>query len=282
MIYVFQDEAKIPVVWLKKVAALQAELEAQPDVEARKAFVDGNSGVWREIKDQLLEMSGGKCWYSEAPDAVSDWHVDHFRPKKRALDADRTEHEGYLWLTFDWKNYRIAGSYPNSPHKDPSGITRGKWDYFPLVPGCCRATWNNRDCSGEICLLLDPTKPGDPKLMTFDERGLPVPSDPNIAVVRERVEKTVHFLNLDHEPLVRARKQKWRQTIDLIEEFREACPADAAACTPSDYQRVDRLREKIAELTDPAAPYAATARACLEANGLASLVKRPEEANLAA
>ena len=75
-----------------------------------KAFIDANSGVWGEIKNELLEMSHGKCWYSEAPDAVSDWHVDHFRPKKRALDEDKTEHEGYYWLAFDWKNYRIAGS----------------------------------------------------------------------------------------------------------------------------------------------------------------------------
>src|SRR5262249_41731985 len=121
MIYVYQDPAKIPSAWMKKVAKLQQQLEALPTADERKAFIDRHSAVWSEIKEKLLEMSHGKCWYSEAPDAVSDWHVDHFRPKKRALDHDKTEHEGYAWLAFDWKNYRIAGSYPNSPHQDNSG-----------------------------------------------------------------------------------------------------------------------------------------------------------------
>ena len=81
MIFVFQDAAKIPEGWLSKVAGLQVELEKLQTPEERKTFIDAHSGVWGEIKEQLLEMSGHKCWYSEAPDAVSDWHVDHFRPK---------------------------------------------------------------------------------------------------------------------------------------------------------------------------------------------------------
>ncbi len=282
MIYIFQDQTKIPAAWLKKVAALQAELEHLPDVDARKAFIDRHSVVWGEIKNQLLEMSAGKCWYSEAPDAVSDWHVDHFRPKKRALDADRTEHEGYYWLAFDWKNYRIAGSYPNSPHRDETGVTRGKWDYFPLADGCGRASWNNRDCSGEVCLLLDPTNPEDPKLLTFDETGLPRPSAPQVGVVKKRVAATVHFLNLDHQRLVRARKQKWRETSDWIEELLKASPPDPDACTPQDHERFTRVNRKLSELTAPSSPYAATARACLEAHGLSAFVNRPEEINAAA
>lgn len=278
MIFIFQDETKIPVAWLEKVASLQAELEALPDAQTRKGFIDQHSTVWGEIKDQLLGMSGGKCWYSEAPDAVSDWHVDHFRPKKRALDADKTEHEGYHWLAFDWRNYRIAGSYPNSPHRDATGETRGKWDYFPLANGCVRASWANRDCSGEICLLLDPTNQNDPKLMTFDEQGLPLPTADNNPIVKKRVETTVHFLNLDQERLVRARKQKWRQINDLIEEYYKACPGNYEDCTPQDHQRVGRILEKLANLTGPESSYASTARACLRANDLGWLIQAPEEA----
>ena len=84
--------------------------------------------------------------------------MDHFRPKGKALDEDKTPHEGYAWLAFDWRNYRIAGSYPNSPHNDEDGVTRGKWDFFPLANGCVRANWANRDCAQEVCLILDPAK----------------------------------------------------------------------------------------------------------------------------
>ena len=275
MIFILQDASKIPSAWLAKVANLRAELEALPHAAARGAFIDQHSSVWGEIKDQLLEMSGLKCWYSEAPDAVSDWHVDHFRPKKRALDEDRTEHEGYHWLAFDWRNYRIAGSYPNSPHRDGQGVTRGKWDYFPLTKDSVRANWNQRDCSGETCLLLDPTNRSDPKLMTFDEQGLPIPTAPDNAIIRKRVETTALLLHLDHARLVRARKQKWRDTLALIDELSLACPADYDNCTTLDHQRVKRLGDKLTDLTRSCSAYAATARACLHANNLSTLVQTP-------
>ena len=190
---------------------------------------------------------------------------------------DKTEHEGYLWLAFDWKNYRIAGSYPNSPHKDDEGTTRGKWDYFPLAEGCVRATWEHRDCRHEICLLLDPAKVTDPKLLTFEEEGIPVPSDPHNAIAAHKVETTIHFLFLDSPRLIAARKKKWRDTMDWIEEYRSSCPDDIAACTPQDYQRFERLLNRLADLAGPESPYAATSRACLRVNNLAFLVSAPEE-----
>jgi uncharacterized protein (TIGR02646 family) len=239
-----------------------------PNSDARKAFIDKHARVWGEIKDQLLAMSHGKCWYSEAPDAVSDWHVDHFRPKGKARDEDGTEHDGYQWLAFDWKNYRIAGSYPNSPHKDGQGRTRGKWDFFPLALGCKRATWDQQDCSQEVCLILDPASPSDPKLMTFDEEGLPIPSDTGNPIIRKRVETTVHYLHLDHPRLVQARKQKWRETSNWIDEYREVCPTSYTECTPKDARRLERIINQLRELASPQSRYASATRACLRANGL--------------
>jgi uncharacterized protein (TIGR02646 family) len=278
VIFVFQDQAKIPQGWLDEVAALQATLEQIATPAERKDFIDAHSDVWGKIKDKLLAMSHGKCWYSEAPDAVSDWHVDHYRPKKRALDEDKTEHEGYHWLAFDWKNYRIAGSFPNSPHTDPEGVTRGKWDYFPLANGSVRATWDNRDFSHETCLLLDPAKPTDPKLLTFDEEGVPIASDPKNPIAARKVKTTVHFLYLDSPRLIAARKKKWRETMEWIEEYRDSCPDDYAACTAQDFNRLERQLKRLSKLTGPKAAYAATARACLRANDLSFFVEAPEEA----
>jgi len=279
MIYVFQDEAKIPQAWLTKVATLQAELEGLATAEERKALINKkSSAVWGKIKDELLEMSHGKCWYSEAPDAVSDWHVDHFRPKGQARDGDGTSHEGYAWLAFDWKNYRIAGSYPNSPHGDEEGVTRGKWDYFPLVNGCVRADWDHRDCSEEICLLLDPANKNDPKLLTFDEEGIPIPSDPSNPIAVKKVQTTVHYLFLDSPRLIASRRKKWRDTMDWIEAYRDVCPDDYDDCTPQDHRRFERHLDQLGRLTGPDTPFAATARACLRANGLGDFIKAPEEA----
>ncbi len=281
MIFVFQDETKIPAKWLDKVGKLQAKLDALQTVEERKKFIDDHGAVWGEVKRQLLKMSHGKCWYSEALDAVSDWHVDHFRPKKCAVDADGTEHDGYYWLAFDWKNYRISGSFPNAPHKDDDGVTRGKWDYFPLANGSPRADWDHRDTRTEVCLLLDPINPADPKLMTFDEKGMPVSSDPTNAFIRKRVATTTHYLYLDSPRLIAARKQKWREVLDWIDEYHDACPEDENAVSAQDAQRLSRHIRRLADLTSPASPYAGTARACLRANGLSAFIQSPEEAQAA-
>jgi hypothetical protein len=190
---------------------------------------------------------------------------------------DKTEHDGYHWLAFDWKNYRIAGSYPNSPHRDGDGATRGKWDYFPLAAGSPRATWQDRDCR-EVCLLLDPTKRNDPKLLTFVENGIPVPSDPKNPIAALKVKITVHYLFLDSPRLIEARQKKWRETMQWVDEYRKCCPDDIAACTPQDYERFERVRDRISALTMPESPYAATSRACLRVNDMDFLIAAPEEA----
>lgn len=282
MIFVYQDPAVLPEGWLEKVARLQEELESCLDADARREFVTSKkANIWGEIKEQLLTLSHNKCWYSEAPDAVSDWHVDHYRPKGRALDEDGTVHDGYSWLALDWLNYRIAGSYPNSPHKDDLGVTRGKWDYFPISSRSTRATWENRNTEGEICLILDPTKKTDPKLMTFDEKGIPIAADPANPIAQKKVKTTVHYLFLDSPRLIAARKRKWRETIDWIVEYRNVCPPDYDECTKQDFERFERHLNKLGEITGPQSPYASTARACLRANGLGFLIQSPEEAAVA-
>jgi hypothetical protein len=135
--------------------------------------------------------------------------------------------------------------------------------------------------SGEICLLLDPANRNDPKLMTFDEEGIPIPTDSRNPIMKKRVETTVHYLYLDSPRLIAARKRKWRETLRWIDEYHRACPTEYDVCTLLDHERVRDLYEYLSELTSPEKPYAATARACLKANGLDWLIQRPEEARAA-
>lgn len=92
MICIRLDPNRIPAKWLEKAERLTKEIWTFETREERRAFLKKHAGFWSEIKEQLLQMSHGKCWYTEAPDCVADWHVDHFRPKGRAVDLEGNEH----------------------------------------------------------------------------------------------------------------------------------------------------------------------------------------------
>lgn len=121
----------------------------------------------------------------------------------------------------------------------------------------------------------------DLKLLTFDEEGVPIPSDPNNPIGAHKVKTTVHFLFLDSPRLIAARKKKWCETLEWIEEYRDFSPNNYGHCTVQDFERFDSQLDRLSTLTDPTAPYAATARACLRANDLSFLIKSPEDALVA-
>lgn len=266
MIHISRDAAKIPPEWIKKAQALTADLEKLANPEERKAFIKKHGGLWGEIKEILRKMSHGKCWYSEAPDAVSDWHVDHFRPKNRVVVEDGTKRDGYQWLAFDWRNYRLCGSFPNSPHQDDKGETRGKWDHFPLANGSRRACWDDRCVGDEIRLLLDPTEKTDPTFITFDETGLPIPSMPASPVVAERVRVTTTILYLDSPRLKEARQAVWRRCLETINDIRDILDLQLTAYNAKRVQELEKLADRLVARTRPTEPYSATARACIRAH----------------
>jgi uncharacterized protein (TIGR02646 family) len=257
MIYVRPDETKIPGLWLERAQRLTTELDAIDDPEERSRFINDHADLWREIKDRLLEMSYGKCWYSEALDDVSDWHVDHFRPKSE-----------YHWLAFDWHNFRISGSIPN----------RRKSSHFPLSNGSHRASWADRDYRNEQCQLLDPTDPNDPTLITFDETGLPRPVEPDSPIISERVQTTTEFLSLDSARLVEARRRRWRECRRRIEDLVRVLPMPREQVDAERRQRIQLVSTEIRNMTLPSEPYSATVRACLQAANMPYLIARPEHA----
>jgi uncharacterized protein (TIGR02646 family) len=255
MIYIHLDQTALDGRWVQKANKALAKLEQIDNPEKRSKFIEKCSKIWKNFRDSLLAMSHNKCWYSEAAEAVSDWHVDHFRPKS-----------SYQWLAFDWHNLRISGAIPN----------RSKSNEFPLADHSFQARWEERDYARERYLLLDPTNPNDPDLITFDERGLPIPIDPEWPLVRERVEITNKTLGLDSARLKDARQQRWRQCKDWIDELRELLPMNSAEIDLARRQQIDRIMGNLRRMTLPDQPYSAVARACLRAAGLDILIARAE------
>jgi uncharacterized protein (TIGR02646 family) len=259
MIYIHLDPTKIDQKWQERSEKTLAKMEQINDPIKRGEFINKSSDIWKAVRNSLLAMSHGKCWYSEAPEAISDWHVDHFRPKSL-----------YQWLAFDWRNFRISGAIPN----------RSKSDEFPLADQSPRAGWIDRDYSKEHCLLLDPTNPNDPDLMNFDERGLPIPLNSDWPMIRERVEATTRALGLDSDRLKDARQRRWRECRAWIDELRELLPMDQNLDLARRRQ-IERIMSILRRMTFPDQPYSAVARACLKAAGYEGLIARAEHAQAA-
>ena len=101
MIPIQPRKQDISVEWLTRASKAQAAVAACTDdrgcgVETagvadgpktarqkRAALFDKYAALWSELKPTLSRWSYDKCWYTEAREAVSDYHVDHFRPKSR-------------------------------------------------------------------------------------------------------------------------------------------------------------------------------------------------------
>ena len=159
-----------------------------PTLEEKLRFINDNP-IWSDLKAALSELSHGKCWYSEAHELFSYYHVDHFRPKKL-----------YWWLAYDWKNYRLCGSVGNV----------NKREAFPLQDETRRAVMPESVLCDEVVCLLDPTQQDDCVLLTFDESGKARPSEADDTWPFLRANITIEILNLNYIPLIDGRKQIWQ------------------------------------------------------------------------
>lgn len=252
-----RDQAPDPE-WLNRANALLASLEAAHDAQARNRIIDENRELYGELKDWLLKLSHGKCWYSEAKDCFSHWEVEHYRPKKSAKDRDGTVHDGYWWLAFAWQNFRICGNAGN----------RKKGTYFPLRDGCARVGPRG-DLRQEMPLLLDPIDEDDPVLLFFDIEGHAVAA-PHVTGEweRTRVAYSVERYNLDFPQLMDKRKTVWAECWNRIEEYRRELslyqqdPANAVA-----HNGVRQASKHLRALIRSDQELSAVARACLQSAG---------------
>jgi uncharacterized protein (TIGR02646 family) len=245
--------------WLDKAAELLKELETSETVDDRNKIIDKNHKYWKLFKNSFKELSYNKCWYSETKNPYSHLHIDHFRPKKRVQDIFDEEYpirDGYWWLTFDYKNYRLCGSVGNTKKNDHFAVKYNK----VISPA---------PISDEVYYFLDPTNKDDVKLLNFDNNGYVKPAVP------ERFEKwnydrakyTIEYLDLNYTDLTEIRRLKWQETTILIVEINSLNAKYNIEPTNHNKSNKDSKIDEIRKLLSSDQDLTSTVRSCLRASG---------------
>lgn len=253
--------------WLAKSEILVSELaalEAAGKRADRNALIDANRQHWGALKDWLLALSGGKCWFSDVRDLYSHYDVEHFRPKKEAKALDGTPRDGYWWLAFDYMNFRVCGTVGN----------RKKGGWFPLQQNSLCSTYAARCEESEAPYLLDPIDDDDVSLIAFDEEGKLIPMPGSSTWEQERVRETVTRLKLnEHTPLIEQRRKIWQRVAVLIEDFYAAKSKCAMGKNPAAKAKLLNVRARLRELTQRSAELSSVARWCLQVRNEPQLTK---------
>src|SRR4051794_16850695 len=71
------------VAWRDQAATATAELEQCVDHASRIAYIDAHARIWRDLKNELVENFGNRCWFTDAEETVAPLDVEHFRPKAK-------------------------------------------------------------------------------------------------------------------------------------------------------------------------------------------------------
>lgn len=225
--------------------------------DQRNDFIDRHDDYWGKLMEHYKNLSHGKCWYTEAKEIASHYHMDHFRPKKQPKELKKncqietaTSTEAYWWLAFDWKNYRLAASIPN--------ISKGS--YFPLKKNTLAITQGDA-VDKEWCGLLDPTDACDVSLIAFGIDGKVYPACTDVTCWDAlRVCLSVRVFDLDNVALVDARKeiqQTCKSKIELIKQvYREYAKTNSPTYKAIFKKYVSELRD----MTKPTAEMSAVAR----------------------
>lgn len=208
--------------WEKEAKLHKKALENKEKKERSSYWKKNNT--WQHLYSALSEISGDKCWYTESKENSGEWQIDHFRPKGQSKDENGIEilKNGYWWLSYDWRNFRLSGSLVNLLRKgrfEEGDKTLGKGNYFPLKNSKVTRDQDMK-CVGEKPLLLDPTNAGDVRLLSFDQDGMPYETygSKDNEFKNMRALLTIKCYGLEHRSLVRGRARVWNTCSQIVED----------------------------------------------------------------
>jgi len=205
------NDIKPSAEWFRKAAqATNIAIEEGENHKAKPDIYGSN-----EVRASLEKLFYEKCAYCESKiSATHDWNVEHFRPKGRV--AERSDHPGYYWLTYNWNNLYPACQHCNQRRKDKPqwgdlryANTGGKMDQFPLEDEETRAMHPTKKIANEKNLLLDPCKDNTEKCFAFDITG-------DIHSLDNNGEATIEICHLKRRRLKTPRCDKINLIIRLL------------------------------------------------------------------
>ncbi|MDM3845643.1 MAG: hypothetical protein PT116_11485 [Aphanizomenon gracile PMC638.10] len=201
--------------WLEESEKITEKLKNAISEDERNKIITKYEKHWKKdiFRNWLISLFHGKCWYTEAKESVSSYHVDHFRPKGRVQELADSFRDGYWWLAFEWNNYRIAGELINVKKKD----------MFPLVYGYPAKPFDEKSLAIEAPVLLDPCIESEASLISFNDAGEAIPAEDIHTEQIFRVEKTIEILGLNRlGRLVNSRSLTWNKCLFKILEYKNA------------------------------------------------------------
>ncbi|CAA0162020.1 hypothetical protein ACT4Z0_18350 [Acinetobacter baumannii] len=190
------------------------------------------AGHWKTLKPWLASKSGEKCWFCEAKQVRSPSDVEHFRPKnevhihRKVLNYPLShanagqKFEGYWWLSYNWKNFRLSCQRCNREEKDSTTkIKYGKGNEFPLIDENSRCWDHSSNIHTEQPLLLDPCIQSDTELLLHPLSGEITPTNTDRTTVEyKRADFTINLLGLNAHG-VKDIKLELRHSLETILEL---------------------------------------------------------------
>lgn len=169
--------------------------------------------IWSELKAWLLEnVFHGKCAYCEVKVTAGAFgDAEHYRPKgnvttsdgytKRRVQAGGSEHGGYFWLAYDWRNLLPACTRCNNAKSDQFEIEGA----YVVDPSPDTPTLN----ATERPVLIYPYEEDPSQYLRFGKNGVVTAIDGN-----SRGEATIRILGLNRPDLT---DERWRHQAQALE-----------------------------------------------------------------